>query len=70
MRNLIAHINNATPVRELSWYEKIYVKLIKFFRDMTNDQAIARINEDHGEHWAEYVRDEIETEEAEYETIG
>jgi hypothetical protein len=37
---------------------------------MTNDQAIARINEDHGEHWAEYVRDEIETEEAEYETIG
>jgi hypothetical protein len=37
---------------------------------MTNDQAIARINEDHGEHWAEYVRDEIETEEAQYETIG
>ena len=37
---------------------------------MTNDQAIARINEDHGEYWAEYVRDEIETEEAQYETIG
>ena len=37
---------------------------------MTNDQAIARIKEDHGESWAEYVRDEIETEEAEYETIG
>ena len=37
---------------------------------MTNDQAIARIKEDHGEHWAEYVRDEIETEEARYETIG
>ena len=37
---------------------------------MTNDQAIARIKEDHGESWAEYVRDEIETEEAQYETIG
>jgi hypothetical protein len=37
---------------------------------MTNDQAIARIKEDHGESWAEYVRDEIETEEARYETIG
>ena len=37
---------------------------------MTNDQAIARIKADHGEHWAEYVRDEIETEEAQYETIG
>ena len=37
---------------------------------MTNDQAIARIKEDYGEHWAEYVRDEIETEEAQYETIG
>ena len=37
---------------------------------MTNDQAIARIKEDHGEHWAEYVRDEIETEESRYETIG
>ena len=37
---------------------------------MTNDQAIARIKEDHGVHWAEYVRDEIETEEARYETIG
>ena len=36
---------------------------------MTNDQAIARIKEDHGESWAEYVRDEIETEEAQYETI-
>ena len=43
-----------------------------YFTDdsMTNDQAIARIKEDLGEHWAEYVRDEIETEEAEYETIG
>ena len=37
---------------------------------MTNDQAIARIKEDHGESWSEYVRDEIETEEAQYETIG
>ena len=37
---------------------------------MTNDQAIARIKEDHGEHWGEYVRDEIKNEEAEYETIG
>tara|TARA_A100000172_G_scaffold74991_1_gene57463 strand:- start:237 stop:419 length:183 start_codon:yes stop_codon:yes gene_type:complete len=37
---------------------------------MTNDQAIVRIKEDHGEHWVEYVRDEIKNEEAEYETIG
>ena len=37
---------------------------------MTNDQAIARIKEDHGEHWVEYGRDEIKNEEAEYETIG
>ena len=37
---------------------------------MTNDQAIDIIKEDHGESWAEYVRDEIETEEAQYETIG
>ena len=29
---------------------------------MTNDQAIARIKEDHGEHWVEYVRDEIKNE--------
>ena len=37
---------------------------------MTNDQAIAKIKQDHGEHWEEYVRDEIQREEAEYETIG
>ena len=37
---------------------------------MTNDQAIARIKEDQGEHWAEYDRDEIETEDEQYETIG
>ena len=37
---------------------------------MTNDQAIAKIKQNHGEHWEEYVRDEIQREEAEYETIG
>ena len=33
---------------------------------MTNDQAIAKIKQSHGEHWAEYVRDEIKREEQEY----
>ena len=37
---------------------------------MTNDQAIAKIKQDYGEHWEEYVRDEIQREEREYETIG
>ena len=27
MKNLISHINNATPTRELSLFEKIYVKV-------------------------------------------
>ena len=29
MGNLIAHINNATPTRELSLFEKVYVKIVK-----------------------------------------
>ena len=32
MRNLIAHINNATPTRELSLFEKVYVKVVKLCR--------------------------------------
>ena len=40
------------------------------FDGMTNDQAIAKIKQDYGEHWEEYVRDEIQREEREYETIG
>ena len=33
---------------------------------MTNEQAIAKIKKDHGEHWEEYDRDEIKREEQEY----
>ena len=33
---------------------------------MTNEQAIAKIKKDHGEHWEEYVLDEIKREEQEY----
>ena len=40
------------------------------FDGMTNEQAIAKIKQSHGEHWVEYVRDEIKREEQEYETIG
>jgi len=40
------------------------------FDGMTNEQAIAKIKQSHGEHWEEYVRDEIKREEQEYETIG
>ena len=32
MKNLITHINNATPQRELSLFEKIYVKVVKLCR--------------------------------------
>ena len=37
---------------------------------MTNEQAIAKIKKSYGEHWEEFVRDEIKREEQEYETIG
>ena len=37
---------------------------------MTNEQAIAKIKKSYGEHWEEFVRDEIQREEQEYETIG
>ena len=33
---------------------------------MTNEQAITKIKKDHGEHWEEYVRDEIKREEQAY----
>tara|TARA_Y100001938_G_scaffold135927_1_gene198174 strand:+ start:5490 stop:5669 length:180 start_codon:yes stop_codon:yes gene_type:complete len=33
---------------------------------MTNEQAIVKIKQSHGEHWEEYVRDEIKREEQEY----
>jgi len=32
MKNLINHINNATPTRELSLFEKLYVKVVKLCR--------------------------------------
>ena len=32
MKNLISHINNVTPTRELSLFEKIYVKVVKLCR--------------------------------------
>ena len=37
---------------------------------MTNEQAIVKIKKSYGEHWEEFVRDEIKREEQEYETIG
>ena len=37
---------------------------------MTNEQAITKIKKDHGEHWEEYVRDEIKREEQAYDNIG
>ena len=37
---------------------------------MTNEQAITKIKKDHGEHWEEYVRDEIKREEQAYDSIG
>ena len=37
---------------------------------MTNEQAITKIKKDHGEHWEEYVRDEIKREEQAYDRIG
>ena len=33
---------------------------------MTNEQAIVKIKQNHGEHWEEFVRDEIKREEQEY----
>ena len=37
---------------------------------MTNEQAITKIKKEHGEHWEEYVRDEIKREEQAYDSIG
>ena len=37
---------------------------------MTNEQAITKIKKDHGEHWEEYVRDEIKREEQAYDNIS
>ena len=37
---------------------------------MTNEQAITKIKKDHGEHWEEYVRDEIKREEQAYDSVG
>ena len=37
---------------------------------MTNEQAITKIKEDHGEHWVEYVRDEIKREEQAYDNVS
>ena len=37
---------------------------------MTNEQAITKIKKNHGEHWEEYVRDEIKREEQAYDSVG
>jgi hypothetical protein len=37
---------------------------------MTNEQAITKIKKDHGEHWEEYVRDEVKREEQAYDNIS
>lgn len=37
---------------------------------MTNEQAIAKIKKDHGEHWEEYVRDIIAEEECAHVSIS
>ena len=37
---------------------------------MTNEQAIAKIKKSYGEHWEEYVRDEIKREEQAYDNIS
>ena len=37
---------------------------------MTNEQAIAKIKKDYGEHWEEYVRDIIAEEECAHVSIS